>query len=244
MAIVTGAGRGMGRATALTLARGGATLVVNDINRDWAEAVVKEIKSAGGQAMAYVADISVETQVQAMIDAAVENFGKVDILVNNAGLLRGTSPLEDIPLSEWAQVMAVNLTGPFLCTKAVLPIMKARGSGKIVNISSSAGRSTSTFGGAHYTASKAAILGLTRHAARECAPYNINVNAVAPGSMDTEMVRELASRQDIEWERRNIPLRRLGTPDDEANLVAFLCSEESSYITGATIDINGGDLMV
>jgi len=244
VAIVTGSGRGMGKATALTLARDGAAVVVNDVCRELAEVVAQEIEATGGQAMAYVADVSNETQVQAMVDAAVEQFGTVDILVNNAGILRATSPVETIPLDEWELMMAVNVRGVFLCTKAVLPIMKAQRSGKIVNISSSAGRSTSTFGGAHYTTSKAAVLGLTRHTAREAAPYNINVNAVAPGSMDTEMVREMSTPEYMEQERQNIPLRRLGTAQDEANLVAFLCSEESSYITGATIDINGGDLVI
>ena len=244
VAIVTGAGRGMGKATALTLARDGAAVVVNDVNPKLAEAVAKEIEVAGGQVLAYVADVSDEAQVQAMVDATVERFGTVDILVNNAGILRSTSPLETIPLEEWELIMAVNVTGVFLCTKAVLPIMKAKRSGKIVNISSSAGRSTSTFGGAHYTTSKAAVLGLSRHTAREAAPYNVNVNAVAPGSMDTEMVRELATPEHMERERQGIPLQRLGAAQDEANLVAFLCSEESSYIAGATIDINGGDLII
>jgi len=244
VAIVTGAGRGMGKATALTLARDGAAVVVNDVNPKLAEAVAKEIEAAGGQVLAYVADVSDEAQVQAMVDATVERFETVDILVNNAGILRSTSPLETIPLEEWELVMTVNVTGVFLCTKAVLPIMKAQRSGKIVNISSSAGRSTSTFGGAHYTTSKAAVLGLSRHTAREAAPYNVNVNAVAPGSMDTEMVRELATPEHMERERQGIPLHRLGTAQDEANLVAFLCSEESSYIAGATIDINGGDLII
>ena len=141
-------------------------------------------------------------------------------------------------------MMAVNVTGVFLCTKAVLPIMKKQRSGKIVNLSSTAGRSTSTFGGAHYTTSKAAVLGLTRHTAREAAPYNINVNAIAPGSMDTEMVREKADLDHLAKEAKNIPLGRLGTAQDAANLVVFLCSEESSYISGATIDINGADLLI
>jgi NAD(P)-dependent dehydrogenase (short-subunit alcohol dehydrogenase family) len=244
VAIVTGAGRGMGKATALTLARDGAAVLVNDVRRELAQAVVQEIKAAGGQALAYVADVSDEAQVQAMVDATVAQFGTVDILVNNAGILRATTPLETIPWEEWELMLRVNVTGVFLCTKAVLPIMKEKRSGKIVNVSSSAGRTTSTFGGAHYTTSKAAVLGLSRHTAREAAPYNINVNAVTPGSMDTEMVRELATPEHMERERQNIPLRRLGTAQDEANLVAFLCSESSSYITGATIDINGGDLMV
>ena len=244
VAIVTGAGRGMGKATAMTLAREGAIVVVNDVRRELAEAVVEQIETAGGRAVAHVADVSDEAQVQAMVDAAVEQFGTVDILVNNAGILRSTTPLEAISLQEWERMMAVNVRGVFLCTSAVLPIMKARRSGKIVNVSSSAGRSTSTFGGAHYTTSKAAVLGLSRHTAREAAPYNINVNAVAPGSMDTEMVREMSTPEHMERERQNIPLRRLGTAQDEADLVAFLCSDESSYITGATIDINGGDLMI
>jgi NAD(P)-dependent dehydrogenase (short-subunit alcohol dehydrogenase family) len=234
----------MGRATALTLAGDGAAVVANDVCRERAEAVAEEIQATGAQAMAYVADVSDEHQVRAMVDTVVQRFGTMDILINNAGILRATSPLESIPLREWELMMAINVTGAFLCTKAVLPIMKTKGSGKIVNVSSSAGRSTSTFGGAHYTTSKAAILGLTRHTAREAAPYNINVNAVAPGSMDTEMVRELATSEEIARETVKIPLGRLGTPWDEANLVAFLCSDEAAYITGATIDINGGDLMV
>ena len=244
VAVVTGAGRGMGRATALTLAREGATVVVNDIHPEWPEAVVREIKDAGGQAMAYQADVADESQVQAMVDATLERFGTIDILVNNAGLLRSTTQLDEIPLDEWELMMRVNVTGVFLCTKAVLPIMKAQRSGKIVNVSSSAGRATSTFGGAHYTTSKAAVLGLSRHTAREAAPYGINVNATAPGSMDTEMVRELATPEHMAQEAENNLLRRLGTAQDEADLVAFLCSEEASYITGATIDLNGGDLMM
>lgn len=243
-AIVTGAGRGMGRAIALTLAQDGASVIVNDIKREGAEQVVREIEAAGGQAMAYVADISHENDVNAMVQAAVERFGAVDILVNNAGILGNTRPLEEIPGDEWDAMMAINVKGVFNCTKAVLPIMKARHYGKIVNVSSSAGRSTSTFGGAHYTTSKAAILGLTRHTAREAAPYNINVNATAPGSMDTEMVRERATPEHIRSEEQKIPLRRLGTSQDEANLVAFLCSDDSSYIAGATIDINGADLLL
>jgi 3-oxoacyl-[acyl-carrier protein] reductase len=244
VAIVTGAGRGMGKGTALALAKEGAAVVVNDVHAGSVDAVVREIEAAGGQAMTFVADVSKESDVQAMVAATVERFGTVDILVNNAGILRSTTPVDTIPLEEWELMMTVNVTGVFLCTKAVLPIMREKRSGKIVNVSSSAGRSTSTFGGAHYTTSKAAVLGLSRHTAREVAPYNINVNAVAPGSMDTEMVRELATPEHIEQERRKIPLRRLGTAQDEANLVVFLCSEESSYITGATIDINGGDLII
>lgn len=244
VAIVTGAGRGMGRAVALKLASEGAAVVVNDVRRESAEAVAAEIAAAGGQALAHVADISEEAGVRAMVEAAVARWGGVHILVNNAGILGTTRPLEQIPVEEWDRMMAINVRGVFNCTKAVLPLMQAQRYGKIVNVSSSAGRSTSTFGGAHYTTSKAAILGLTRHTAREAAPYNINVNATAPGSMDTEMVRERATPEHMESERQKIPLRRLGTAEDEANLVAFLCSDESAYIAGATIDINGADLLL
>lgn len=244
VAIVTGAGRGMGREIALKLASEGAAVVVNDVQQAWADKVAQEIVTAGGRAMGYAADVSNEAQVNAMVQAAITHFGTVDILVNNAGILGNTQPIEKIPGDEWDRLIAINVKGVFNCTKAVLPIMQAKRYGKIVNVSSSAGRSTSTFGGAHYTTSKAAVLGLTRHTAREAAPYNINVNATAPGSMDTEMVRERATPEHIERERQGIPLRRLGTPQDQANLVAFLCSDESSYIAGATIDINGADLLL
>ena len=157
VAIVTGAARGMGRATALRLGMEGASVVVNDVSSDGAETVAAEIKSAGGKASAFVADVSDWQQVQAMINATVSEFGTVDILVNNAGILRTTHPLEDIPEKEWDLMMDVNLKEVFNCTKAVLPIMKAQRSGKIVNVSSSAGRCTSTFGGAHYTTAKAAV---------------------------------------------------------------------------------------
>ena len=247
VAIVTGAARGLGKATALKIACDGAAVVVNDVHKEIAEEVASQIKAAGGQAMAYIADISNEAQVEAMVSTTQERFGTVDILVNNAGIMRTTSPIEAVPLEEFKSVMEVNVIGVYLCIKAVLPMMKARRSGKIVNVSSSAGRCMSTFNGPHYTTSKAAILGLTRHVAREAAPYNINVNAVAPGTFVTEGGRELLpdlTPELIQKIEQEIPLRRLGDPQDHANLVAFLCSSEASYITGATIDINAGELMM
>jgi NAD(P)-dependent dehydrogenase (short-subunit alcohol dehydrogenase family) len=247
VAIVTGAGRGLGKAVALRLAADGAAVVVNDVRAGSAEAVAGQIAAAGGQALAHIADVSEEAQVEAMVAAAVERFRTVDILVNNAGLMRTTSPLEAVPLEEFRAMLAVNVIGVYVCLKAVLPIMKARRSGKIVNVSSSAGRCMSTFNGPHYTASKAAVLGLTRHVAREAAPYNINVNAVAPGTFVTEGGRELLpdlTPELIHQIEQGIPLRRLGDPQDHANVVAFLCSAEAAYITGATIDINAGELMM
>lgn len=247
VAIVTGAARGLGKAVALKLAGDGAAVVVNDVRGELAEAVVNQIEAAGGQAVAHIADVSDEAQVEAMVSATVKRFKTVDILVNNAGMMRTTSPLEAVLLEEFRAMMAVNVVGVYLCLKAVLPIMKARRSGKIVNVSSSAGRCMSTFNGPHYTASKAAVLGLTRHVAREAAPYNINVNAVAPGTFVTEGGRELLpdlTPELIQRIEQGIPLRRLGEPQDHANVVAFLCSPEASYITGATIDINAGELMM
>jgi len=244
VALVTGAARGMGKATALTLAAGGAAVAVNDLNLEGAQKVVDEITAAGGRARAWACDVSNSAAVQQMVKEIVETFGAIHILVNNAGILRPNRPIETIPDEEWALVMRVNVDGVFYCTKAVLPYMKAQRYGKILNLSSSAGRMVSTFGGAHYTTSKAAVLGLTRHTARDAARFNINVNAITPGSIDTEMVRELATAEVIERERKNNPLGRLGTAQDAADLIAFLVSDEASYITGATVDLNGGDLMM
>jgi len=244
VALVTGAGRGMGRATALTLAAGGAIVAVNDINAAAAQKVADEIVAAGGKARAWACDVTDAAAVQKMVKEIAAAFGTIHILVNNAGILRPNRPVEEIPDDEWELVMRVNVTGVFYCTKAVLPLMKAQRYGRIINVSSSAGRSTSTFGGAHYTASKAAVLGLTRHTARDAARYGITVNATAPGSIDTEMVREMSTPERMAKEAAANPLGRLGTAQDEADLVAFLASDAASYITGATIDLNGGDLMI
>lgn len=241
--IVTGAARGMGKATAIAFAREGAQVVVNDLAPDASKRAAQEIRAAGGTATAIAADVSRREEAQRLVEETVRRYGTVDVLVNNAGVLSRTA-LEEISEDEWDHVMAVNVKGVFLCTQAVFPIMKARGYGKIVNVASSAGRSVSTFGGAAYTTSKAAVLGLTRHIAREGAPHGINCNSTSPGSMDTEMVRENATPERIAAESAKIPLGRLGTADDEARLVLFLASDDASYITGATVDINGGDLMI
>jgi NAD(P)-dependent dehydrogenase (short-subunit alcohol dehydrogenase family) len=170
--------------------------------------------------------------------------GQLDILVNNAGILRRRASVAEISDEEWDLVMAVNAKGVFNCSKAVLPSMKTRRRGKIVNISSTAGRSTSELGGAHYTASKAAVLGLTRHFAREAAPYNINVNAVCPALIDTPMIRETTTPPELARFIQAIPMGRLGQPEEEARLVLFLASSAASYINGATIDLTGASLLI
>jgi 3-oxoacyl-[acyl-carrier protein] reductase len=243
--IVTGAGSGMGKRNALRFAEEGATVVANDVNAASVGVLQDELaRSNAAEAMVAIGSVADADAVGRMVEGAISRFGQIDVLVNNAGIGPTTRPLERISDEEWERTIGIDLTGVFNCMRAVLPRMKERRYGKIVNISSSAGRSVSTFAGAHYTAAKAGVLGLTRHAAFEYAPYNININAIAPGTIDTELLRGAVPADRIEQEAQKIPLRRLGTVDDESNLVLFLASDESSYITGATIDLNGADLLL
>jgi NAD(P)-dependent dehydrogenase (short-subunit alcohol dehydrogenase family) len=243
VAIVTGGARGIGEAICRMFADRGARVVICDIDGSAAECLATDILSSGGHAVASTADVSQRDAVAELISKTVETYQTVDVLVNNAGVLRPTGLL-DIEEEEWDWIMSVNLKAPFLCTQVVVPVMVDHGYGRIVNISSSAGRSTSTLGGAHYTASKAGLLGLTRHTAREVAPYGITANAVCPGLIDTEMVRNEVDPQRMGMYAESFPISRLGTPGEVAELVAFLASEAAGYITGATFDINGGDLMI
>ena len=242
--IVTGASRGMGRTCALSFVKEGAAVAFVDIKIDELESTIVEIKNKGSKAIAIECDVSNRVDVHRAVQTTIENFGTVDVLVNNAGVLRTTTPLENIEEQEWDLIMNVNLKGVFLFSQAVLPVMRKKGQGKIVNISSSAGRSTSELGGVHYTASKAGVLGLTRHTAREYGPYGINVNSVCPGLVETPMIREEASKDKLDHWITQIPLGRFAEPSEEADLVLFLASEQSTYITGATIDFNGGSLLI
>ena len=178
-----------------------------------------------------------------MVEHSISEYGSIDILVNNAGVLRPT-PLVDIPLAEWEFVIKGNLTSTFLCTKKVIPCMRENGWGRIINFSSTAGKNISTVGGAHYTAAKAAVLGLTRHTAKEVAQFGITVNALCPGLINTEMVRDTISDESVEKYADSFPIKRLGNPEEVAELVMFLASDKAAYITGASMDINGGDLMI
>ncbi len=242
-AVVTGAGRGMGETFARTLATNGAEVAVCDVNNVTVAEVAKSIQSSDGEATAYKVDVSDSAQVARFIGEALKKMKRIDILVNNAGVLRPTR-FTEISESEWQSIMRVNVDGVFYCCKYVVPSMIENRYGKIINMSSTAGRSASTFGGLHYTASKAAVLGITRHLARELAPYNINVNAICPGSIDTPMVRESSSEQKIHESIEKIPWGKMGTAQEVANLVLFLASDASPFITGASIDINGGQLMM
>jgi 3-oxoacyl-[acyl-carrier protein] reductase len=237
VAIVTGAAQGIGREIAETLARAGVNVVVSDINGEKAQLVADNISALGLKT-----DVTNEEDVGNMVQNTIKRYGTVDILVNNAGILRPTR-IDNITKKEWELVLDVNLNGTFLCTKAVLKIMKEKRFGRIINMSSSAGRSVSTLGGAHYTAAKAAVLGFTRAVAKEVASYGITANAICPGLIDTEMVRSDCSPEKIKAYENSFPISRLGTPEEVADIVLFLVAD-AAYITGAAIDINGGDLMI
>jgi NAD(P)-dependent dehydrogenase (short-subunit alcohol dehydrogenase family) len=243
VALITGGAQGMGKATAILFAENGVRVALTDIDKMKLNETVNEIKAKGGSVIGIQADVTSSSEIEEMLNIVLDSYSTVDILVNNAGILKRTKII-DIPEDEWDLVIDVNLKSVFLCSRAVLPIMIKQKKGKIINMSSSAGRSVSTIGGAHYTASKAGVLGFTRHLAKEVAQYNINVNAVCPGLIDTEMVRLTCAKEKIEWYEKSFPISRLGEPAEVADLILFLASDESSYITGASIDINGGDLMI
>ena len=243
IAIVTGAGQGMGRSVAMKLASEGNKIIVNDVNSEQADSTVSKINALGGIAYPNNADVTSHDEVTNMADQCLTLYGNIHILVNNAGVLRPTKVI-DIEEQEWDWVIGVNLKGTYLCSRAVLPAMQDAGWGRIVNFSSTAGKSTSTVGGAHYTAAKAGILGFTRHLSREAAPFGISVNSVCPGLIDTEMVRSTISEDRAKFYTDSFPISRMGDPTEVAELVAFLASDKAAYITGASLDINGGDLTI
>jgi NAD(P)-dependent dehydrogenase (short-subunit alcohol dehydrogenase family) len=227
----------------MRLAESGASVVVNDLEPSAAAETAESVISAGGIAMAVAGDISDSTFVDRLVGSAAEEYGGINILVNAAGILRRTAVI-DMPEAEWDLVMNVNLKGTFLTSRAVLKSMRRSGWGRIVNFSSTAGKTTSTLGGAHYTASKHAVLGLTRHMAMEEASHSITVNSICPGLIDTEMVRQEIDTDRINRYIEGFPIHRLGEPSEAAELVAFLASDRAAYITGQGFDISGGDLMV
>jgi len=240
VAIVTGAARGLGRAAAARLLERGASVAINVRGAERAATVAREI---GRGVLAVPGDLAVAGLPEAIARQTLDRFGRIDILINNAALPL-TTRFEQISVEEWRQAMEVNLTAPFLLMQAVLPAMKQQHYGRIVNISSTAGRMVSTLGGAHYTTSKTGLLGLTRAAAKELGKYGITVNAVCPGMIDTELTRESASTELLDRLARSYPVPRLGTALEVADLICFAASERAGYITGAALDINGGDLMM
>ncbi len=242
--MVTGAGRGIGRAIATGFAMQGARVAANDIAPDGVEQTVANIREQGGEAEAFVADVANKLAIQTMIEAARDAFERIDILVNNAGVEPHASLLQ-MDEWDWDRTLAVNLKGPFLLTQSIGRVMVEQGGGgAIINIGSIAGRAQGLKDRAAYVASKTGLLGLTREAARELAEYGIRVNAVCPGVIETEMTAAL--RQDqamVERWLRDIPLGRLGQPEDVVGLVLFLASDQAGFLTGQAINVDGGKVM-
>jgi len=238
VALVTGASRGIGRAIALRLAREGFAVVVNYLrNRDKAEQVAQEIRAQGGQAMALQADVSSYEACEQMIRDVERMWAPVQVLVNNAGESTHYEP-ESLPPEEWNRILAINLSSAFYLSRLVIPAMKARKYGRIINLASLRAMTGSPHG-PHYAAAKAGIIGLTKSLALALGPYGITVNAVSPGYTLTDMTRKALETKGDQI-RAQIPLRREGRPEEIAAVVAFLASEEAGYITGETIQVNGG----
>ncbi|HHV95512.1 MAG TPA: 3-oxoacyl-[acyl-carrier-protein] reductase [Clostridiaceae bacterium] len=240
-AIVTGSGRGLGKAIALKLAQMGANIVLNDISgSEDIDATAEEFKALGYNVVVTKGDVRNPDDVENMVKTAIEAFGRIDILVNNAGITRDALLIR-MTEKDWDDVLDINLKGAFLCTKAVAKVMIKQRSGKIINIASVSGVMGNA-GQANYSASKAGLIGLTKSTARELASRGITCNAVAPGFIQSKMTEVLPEKLKEEY-LNSIPLKRFGTPEDVANVVGFLASPDSDYVTGQVIHIDGGLVM-
>jgi len=241
VAIVTGGGAGIGRAISLTLADCGADVIIADIRTKDAEKVTEEIHNRGRHALPIGVDVTNPDDVRHLVHTTLTKFEKIDILVNNAGIFE-VAPILEIDEKKWERMLDVNLTGCFLCSReAAIPMVEKR-RGRIVNISSIAARTGGFAVGAHYSASKAGVISLTKSFAKALAPFGINVNSVAPHAVETQTLMNAYSKEQIASFKENIPLGRLGKPEDTANAVLFLVSDGANFITGQTIHVNGGAL--
>jgi 3-oxoacyl-[acyl-carrier protein] reductase len=241
VAIVTGGARGIGKAIALAFVREGAKVALVDVDREKLEVLKNQIEKEKGKVIVIPCDITKSSDVKEMVDQVHKKIGRIDVLVNNAGIIRrGT--IDTITEEDWDRVIEVNLKGTFNCCKAVAGIMKQQGYGKIINVSSIAGKMGDITSAPGYGPSKAGIDALTKTLARQLAPYGVNVNAVSPHAIETEMSAQWSDERRKEI-IASIPLGRLGKPEDVANAVLFLASDEASFITGEILDVNGGALM-
>jgi len=241
-ALVTGGSRGIGKACCELLARAGARVAVNyRVERPWAELLVRSIEEQGGEAFALAADVAVREEAEMMVEETVERFERLDILVNNAGIWKG-SPIEEMSDGEWNEMLGVNLSGTFHMIRAAVPHMKAAGSGRIINVSSTAGQRGEAFH-AHYAASKSAIIGLTKSLAVELAPHGILTNCVAPGWVDTDMTEATLESAEGEAVLATIPLNRVARPEEIAGAVLFLASDLASFVNGEILNVNGGAVL-
>ncbi|SDJ00104.1 SDR family NAD(P)-dependent oxidoreductase [Proteiniclasticum ruminis] len=244
VAVVTGSGskRGIGREIAMSLSKQGASIVIADMNQEGIDEVVAEIRSAGGNAMGAILNVTDEVSVNALVEKTLETFGSLDILVNNAGISQKVT-VEDMTLEDMKRIFNVNMFGLFLMTQAAMKPMKEKGWGRIINLSSVSGkRGGGVFGGAHYSASKAAVLGFSKNLAREVAKDGITVNCVAPGLVNTDIWKSMPEEM-AQKVIEGIPIGRPGETKEIASTITFLASSEASYITGEDIDINGGSHM-
>src|SRR3989338_7254725 len=241
IALITGGRRGMGKSHALALARQGAKVVVTDIDAAECAPVVHEIKSLGGEAACFAMDVSNSKEVNFVFDEVIKTFGRLDILVNNAGILI-LKPALELTEKEWDKMMDINLKGQFFCAQRAAKEMAKNKWGRIINISSiaSGGVGIGFEGAAHYAASKGGVIGMTETLAIELAPFGINVNAIAPGAIDTPMIQAGAEEEELKKWVEKIPLKRIGRPEEVSAMVVFLASEEASYVTGATFYVDGG----
>lgn len=241
VAIVTGAGQGIGRAIALGMAREGASVVVAEINPDNAAQVQKEVEGLGRRALGIPTDVSREDSVNAMVERCVEGFGRIDILVNNAGIYP-VSPVEEMAEEVWDRVIGTNLIGTFLCSRAVVPKFLAQRKGRIISMAS--GRALQgAEDGAHYAASKGGIIGFTKALALELAPHGITVNAICPGVTDTAQPRGHRTEEELYVMGTKIPFGRIGQTEDLVGPAIFLASDAAGFVTGQTVLVNGGAIM-
>jgi 3-oxoacyl-[acyl-carrier protein] reductase len=244
VAMVTGAAKGIGAAITRAFVAAGARVAALDVDEPGLEALAAAVDAPGDALLALRADVTRSADIRAAVAATAGRWGAVDVLVNNAGGFAAIKAAEDISDEEWDAILRMNLTSAFLCAKAVLPAMKRRGRGRIVNLSSIAGRGGAVLLSAHYTAAKAGVLGFTRQLAREVAPLGITVNAVAPGTTATERFKALRTAEETRALTDTVPMRRVAEPDEIAACVLFLASDAASYVTGACLDVNGGVVMV
>ncbi len=240
--IVTGGAQGIGLAIAARLAAEGSALLIADLNAEGAERAARSLSASGATALAIGADVTSGEGRARIVSAALERHGRIDVLVNNAGILPRV-PLMEVTPEVWHRTMQVNLDAAFFCSQAVLPAMREQGRGRIINISSMSARTGGQASPPHYATSKTGLVGMTRALARVVGAWGVTVNAVAPGMIDTEMLAALTPEQ-RQWWLEQIPLARLGTPEDVAAAVAFLASDDAAYITGTTLDVNGGYFMI
>ena len=238
VAIVTGSGKGIGKAIVQKMALEGAFVTVTDLNKETCEETAMEINQSGGKAIAIEGDVSKSEDARRIVEETIETYGKVDILVNNAGIVKDIR-IADMEEEDWDKVIDVCLKGAFLCSKYVSPYMMRQNYGKIINISSRAYLGNP--GQANYSSAKAGVIGLTRSLAKELGKNNINVNAVAPGLIETDAVRNHPKYEKIkELQKKDTPIKRVGLPDDVANAVLFFASDEAAYISGDILHVTGG----